>query len=138
ILMPPTAFLQRPIVWLRAISTYRGCTSGGPNFAYEMCVRRISAAECQGLDLSSWTVAFNGAEPVHQETLDRFATAFAPYGFQRDAFLPRYGLAEASLIVSGGPKPGKTTHYLADARALEAHRLQPPGYVDAPERLLVG
>ena len=138
ILMPPTAFLQRPVLWLKAISAYGGRTSGGPNFAYEMCVRKISADECQNLDLSSWTVAFNGAEPVHQETMDRFATAFAPYGFQRDAFLPCYGLAEASLIVSGGPKPGKTTHCVADARALEAHRLQPPSYEGAPERVLVG
>ncbi len=78
VLMSPVAFLQRPSRWLRAISRYRATTSGGPNFAYELCVRKVPAAERQGLDLSSWEVAFNGAEPVRPETLDRFAEAFAP------------------------------------------------------------
>src|SRR6185295_19068978 len=74
------------------------------NFAYDLCVRRIRPEQREGLDLSSWTVAFNGAEPVHKETLDRFAAAFEPCGFKREAFYPCYGLAEATLFVSGGAR----------------------------------
>src|SRR4051812_32506903 len=102
VLMSPVAFLQRPSRWLRAISRYRATTSGGPSFAYELCVRRIPAAERLGLDLSSWQVAFNGAEPVRAGTLERFAEAFGPCGFRREAFYPCYGLAEATLFVAGG------------------------------------
>src|SRR5215210_2557018 len=81
VLMPPLACLQRPVRWLRAIHRYRGTTSGGPNFAYELCVRKVGAEERAALDLSSWTLAFNGAEPVRAETLGRFAEAFAASGF---------------------------------------------------------
>ncbi len=138
ILMSPAAFLQRPARWLKAISNYRGRTSGAPNFAYEMCVSKITPEECDSIDLSSWTVAFNGAEPVHPETLDRFAARFGSYGFRRDVFLPCYGLAEASLIVSGGPKPNQPSQYVADARALEAHRVQPSSDEHAPVRVVAG
>jgi len=102
VLMPPSSFLQRPVKWLRAISDYKATTSGGPNFAYEYCVRKISETEKAGLDLSTWTTAFNGAEPVRVETLDRFGAAFAGCGFRREAFFPCYGLAEATLFVTGG------------------------------------
>ncbi|HEY6321839.1 MAG TPA: amino acid adenylation domain-containing protein [Thermoanaerobaculia bacterium] len=100
-LMSPLAFLQRPARWLEAISRYRATTSGGPNFAYELCARRHQEGETQTLDLGSWQVAFNGAEPVRAATLDRFAATFAPHGFRRAAFLPCYGLAEATLFVAG-------------------------------------
>jgi len=100
VLLAPTAFLQRPLRWLEALSQYRGTISGGPNFAYELCVRRISEAQKQTLDLSAWQVAFCGAERVRAETLERFAAAFASCGFQRRAFTPCYGLAEATLAVS--------------------------------------
>lgn len=103
-LMSPMAFLERPFRWLKAISLHKGTTSGGPNFAYDLCVRKVTAEQRAMLDLSSWEVAFNGAEPVRHETLERFVTAFAPCGFRRDAFYPCYGLAEATLMVSGGPK----------------------------------
>ncbi len=103
ILMSPLAFLQRPLRWLEAISRYRGTTSGGPNFAYDLCVRKIGEEERQGLDLGRWQVAFNGAEPIRADTLDRFAAAFEPHGFDRRAFFPCYGLAEATLFVTGGP-----------------------------------
>jgi acyl-CoA synthetase (AMP-forming)/AMP-acid ligase II/acyl carrier protein len=103
-LMSPLAFLQRPLRWLQAISRYRATTSGGPNFAYDLCVRRIDSQQRETLDLSSWEVAFNGAEPIRSETLDAFAEAFAPCGFRREAFYPCYGLAEATLLVSGGSK----------------------------------
>ena len=104
VLMPPAAFLQRPVRWLKAISRYKGTTSGGPNFAYELCARTIAEADRAELDLGSWDVAFNGAEPVSAGTLQRFAETFASCGFRREAFYPCYGLAEATLLVSGGTK----------------------------------
>ncbi|HVR99989.1 MAG TPA: fatty acyl-AMP ligase, partial [Thermoanaerobaculia bacterium] len=106
VLMSPWAFLQSPARWLRAISRYRATTSGGPDFAYDLCVRKVRPEQRAGLDLSSWTVAFNGAEPVRAETLERFAAAFAPCGFRREALYPCYGLAEATLFVTGGA-PGE-------------------------------
>ncbi|HYO12608.1 MAG TPA: amino acid adenylation domain-containing protein, partial [Thermoanaerobaculia bacterium] len=102
VLLAPLSFLQRPALWLETIFRYRSTTSGGPNFAYDLCVRKVGEAEKAGLDLSSWTVAFNGAEPVRAETIERFAAAFASCGFRREAFFPCYGLAEATLLVSGG------------------------------------
>jgi acyl-CoA synthetase (AMP-forming)/AMP-acid ligase II len=104
VVMSPASFLQRPARWLEAISRYRATTSGGPNFAYDLCVRKITAEDAAALDLSSWSVAFNGAEPVRAETLDRFASRFGPCGFRRAALYPCYGLAEATLIVTGGRK----------------------------------
>jgi amino acid adenylation domain-containing protein len=101
VLMAPLAFLQRPRRWLAAIGRYRATTSGGPDFAYALCAARLPPAERAGLDLTSWRVAFDGAEPVRAETLDRFAEEFAPCGFRREAFLPCYGLAEATLFVAG-------------------------------------
>jgi acyl-CoA synthetase (AMP-forming)/AMP-acid ligase II/acyl carrier protein len=102
VLMSPLSFLQRPARWLNAISRYEATTSGGPNFAYDLCVRKIGAEEREQLDLRSWTVAFNGAEPIRHGTIDRFVAAFEPCGFRREAFFPCYGLAEATLFVSGG------------------------------------
>ena len=102
--MSPVAFLQRPVRWLQAISHYKATTSGAPNFAYELCVNKITNEQRETLDLSSWDVAFNGAEPVRAETLERFANAFEPYGFRREAFYPCYGMAETTLIISGGFK----------------------------------
>jgi amino acid adenylation domain-containing protein len=148
VLMAPAAFLQRPRRWLEAISRYRGTTSGGPNFAYELCVRKIAPAEREGLDLASWTVAFNGAEPVRADTLERFAAAFAPSGFARRAFYPCYGLAEATLFVSGG-RPGEGARTAAvSAAALARHeavadagegalRLVSSGRPAAGQRLLI-
>ncbi|QSQ25697.1 LLM class flavin-dependent oxidoreductase [Pyxidicoccus parkwayensis] len=101
-LMSPIAFLQRPLRWLEAVSHFRGTCSGGPNFAFELCVRKARDADLSRLDLSSWELAFNGAEPVRHETMERFARTFAPHGFRREAFYPCYGLAETTLIVTGG------------------------------------
>lgn len=98
--MPPLAFLSRPERWLWAIHRHRGTVSPAPNFAYELCVRKIADKDLQGLDLSCWRAALNGAEPVHPTTLDRFVTRFAPYGFRRESMMPVYGLAEASLAVA--------------------------------------
>jgi fatty-acyl-CoA synthase len=100
VVMSPLAFLSRPDRWLWAIHKHRGTISPAPNFAYELCVRKIPDKDLQGLDLSSWRAATNGAEPVRSETLERFATRFAAYGFQREAITPVYGLAEATLAIS--------------------------------------
>ncbi|MDE0935016.1 MAG: aminotransferase class I/II-fold pyridoxal phosphate-dependent enzyme [Mariniblastus sp.] len=101
-LMSPVAFLTRPIRWLRAISDYGSRASGGPNFAYAWCTMKINDEDCEGLDLSSWKVAFNGAEPVSAAVMERFTEKFAPYGFSPEAFYPCYGMAETTLIVTGG------------------------------------
>ncbi len=99
-IMSPLAFLSRPERWLWAIHRHRATMSPAPNFAYELCLRRIADADLQGLDLSCWRAALNGAEPVRADTMERFAARFASYGFRREALLPVYGLAEASLAVS--------------------------------------
>ena len=100
VLMSPLAFLARPARWLRAIHQHRATLSGGPNFAYELCVRRVPESDLVDLDLSTWRMAFNGAEPVSAQTLARFSTRFAPYGFRPEAMVPVYGLAEAALGVA--------------------------------------
>ncbi|HEV2087264.1 MAG TPA: condensation domain-containing protein, partial [Cryptosporangiaceae bacterium] len=138
-LMSPLHFLEQPMRWLRAIDRFGATVSGGPNFAYDLCVRRCDPDQAARLDLSSWRVAFNGAEPVRPETLGRFAAAFAPSGFRPDAFLPCYGLAEATLIVSGhggrgsagdaGPteETGPPVPIVpVDRAALERHLVCPP------------
>lgn len=105
VMMTPLQFLKHPLRWLQEVTRYRATTSGAPNFAYEMCVaaaERRGAAALDGLDLSSWNLAFVGAEPVRAATLDRFASTFADAGFRREAFYPCYGLAEATLMVTGG------------------------------------
>lgn len=102
-LMPAVSFLMQPIRWLQAISRYRATISGGPNFAYELCNRRITSEQRETLDLSSWDVAYCGAEPVRSDTVKRFVATFASCGFRARAFHPCYGLAEATLMVSGGP-----------------------------------
>ncbi len=126
ILMSPASFLQRPYRWLQAISCYKGTTSGGPNFAYEQCVQRITQQQKETLDLSSWSVAFNGAEPVRQDTLELFATTFAECGFRPEAFYPCYGMAEATLIVSGGIKTA-----LAQVKTVEKSALSQNQIVEA-------
>jgi acyl-CoA synthetase (AMP-forming)/AMP-acid ligase II len=138
-LMSPAAFLQRPARWLRAISTLGATISGGPNFAYELCVRRISRAEREGLDLRRWRLAFNGAEPIRQSTLDAFHHMFASSGFDADAFRPCYGLAEATLLVATGrgastscgrPAPG------TDIRIIDPQTLRPSAG-DAPGEIWI-
>ncbi len=104
ILMSPEHFLQKPARWLSAITRYRATTSGGPNFSYDLCVRQVTESQRASLDLSSWTLAFNGAEPVRAATIERFSDAFRDCGFRRQAFYPCYGLAEATLLVTGGTR----------------------------------
>src|SRR5271155_4385721 len=130
--MSPLAFLSRPERWLWAIHRHRGTISPAPNFGYELCVRKIADKELEGLDLSSWRAAFNGAEPVHAETMERFAKRFAPYGFRRESLMPVYGLAEATLAVS---VPRLGTGYKVDrierAQFESAGRAVPVASVDA-------
>ena len=135
--MSPLSFLKRPAHWLGAISTYRGTHSQAPNFAYDQCVRRISSAERDGLDLSSWKAAGNAAEPINSDVLETFIRTFEPVGFRRDAAAPAYGLAEATLLVSS-TRPGAGPHVVEfDALALKEGRVAPatPG---APARKIVG
>ena len=117
--MSPAAFLQSPFRWLKAISRYRITHSGGPNFAYDLCLRKITEEQRATLDLSCWAVAFNGAEPIRRHTLEDFAEGFASCGFKMSAFYPAYGLAEATLKVTGGRKNSEPVFFTADASSLE-------------------
>jgi acyl-CoA synthetase (AMP-forming)/AMP-acid ligase II len=121
-LMSPMTFARWPLRWLAAISRYRAHTSGGPNFAFDACVARAARGDVPDLDLSSWQVAFNGAEPIRPETLRRFTKAFAPYGFRAEAFYPCYGLAEATLLVTGSGKGRGPRTVEADAAELGRSR----------------
>lgn len=124
VLMSPLIFLQRPVRWLKAISHYQATTSGGPNFAYDLCVQKINADDLVGVDLSSWEVAFNGAEPIQADCLERFADKFEPYGFRREAFYPCYGMAEATLIISGGLRSALPVIDTFDRASLEHHQVK--------------
>jgi acyl transferase domain-containing protein/acyl-CoA synthetase (AMP-forming)/AMP-acid ligase II len=122
-LMSPVAFLQKPFRWLQAISRYKATTSGGPDFAYDLACRQITPEQLASLDLSSWEVAFTGAEPVRAQTLARFAETFAPCGFRQEAFYPCYGMAETTLIVSGGEKSQAPIIQHVQAAALEKNQV---------------
>ncbi|TWT77704.1 putative long-chain-fatty-acid--CoA ligase FadD23 [Posidoniimonas polymericola] len=124
-LMTPTHFLQKPIRWLRTLSDTGAMISGGPNFAYELCLDRITDEEKRGLDLTQWEVAFNGAEPVRASTMRRFADAFAECGFRFESFYPCYGLAEATLMVAGKTKWQPPTVKSYDIEALKAGQAKP-------------
>jgi ABC exporter DevB family membrane fusion protein len=137
-LMSPAAFLSKPFRWLQAISRYKATTSGGPNSAYELCVRKIKPEQLESLDLSSWEVAFNGAEPLRAETLDRFVATFESCGFRREAFYPCYGITEATLFVSGGLKTRPPTVYEVSGVALEQNQVVPASGEQKDTRKLVG
>jgi acyl-CoA synthetase (AMP-forming)/AMP-acid ligase II len=121
-LMAPASFLQRPERWLQAISRLRATHSGGPNFAYELCVRKVTAAGRQSLDLSTWRTAYNGSEPVRLGTLQAFHRAFGECGFRWEAFKPAYGLAESTLLVSSAGPGDEPIALEADAAALSRGR----------------
>ncbi len=111
----PLAFLARPERWLWTIHARRATISPAPNFAYERCVRKIAQEDLEGLDLSSWRVALNGAEPIAPETLEGFQRKLAPHGFRKESLLPVYGLAESSLLLSSS-KPGTAPRIRSFAR----------------------
>jgi len=137
VVMSPVSFLQSPPRWLRAIGRYRATVSGGPNFAYDLCVRYATPALLESLDFSTWDTAFTGAEHIRLESLDRFADTFACCGFNRDAFYSAYGLTESSLMVSGGPPftPLVTIRVLNSG--LENNRVVETSPEDAHARALV-
>jgi acyl-CoA synthetase (AMP-forming)/AMP-acid ligase II len=120
ILMPNLSIMQQPVRWLRAISRYRATHSGGPNFTYDLCVRKVSQEQIAELDLTSWITAVNAAEPIREETLVRFSETFGPCGFRWSTFFPAYGLAESTLVVSGRHAPIFCT---ADKEALARNRV---------------
>ena len=136
-LISPLQFLRDPLSWLSQISELRGTIAGGPNFGFDRCVRRLSRDGPRSLDLRCWRVAFTGAEPVHAASLARFAAAFAPYGFCEEAFYPCYGLAEVTLMATGGRRGGGAAIRAFSRRGLqEGEAREPVGPRDRQE--LVG
>lgn len=119
VFMSPVDFLQKPYRWLKAISDYKGTLGGAPNFAYELCVNKVTEEQKATLDLTSWRTAFNGAEPVRYETMERFVAAFETAGFRREAFYPCYGMAEATLMLTGGAVSAAPVYKQFSAQALE-------------------
>jgi acyl-CoA synthetase (AMP-forming)/AMP-acid ligase II len=127
VLMTPNAFMQRPLSWLQAIHRYRAEVACGPNFGFDLCVARYRAAEMQDVDLSCLKVALNGAEPVHATTIESFAATFAPHGFERRAVFPAYGMAEATLLISGGRRGAGPVTRAVSRAGLQAHAVRAPG-----------
>jgi acyl-CoA synthetase (AMP-forming)/AMP-acid ligase II len=121
VLMAPVSFLQRPLSWLRAIHEYQAEVAGGPNFAFDLCVKRHRSEEMRGVDLSCWKLAYNGAEPVRAETIDRFAATFARYGFAANSAHPAYGMAEATLLISSGRRGASPIIRTVRRSALQHH-----------------
>lgn len=138
VLMSPRSFLQKPIRWLQTVSKYRATTSGAPNFAYDLCVDKVEEEDCSELDLSCWTLAFNGSEPVRAETIRRFTNRFGKYGFRERSFYPCYGLAEATLIVAGGDRLAKPTVRAFSKDALKRRKVEEVSLSDPDQRVLVG
>ena len=137
VLMAPNAFMQRPLNWLRAIHHYRAEVGCSPNFGYDLCVSRYRADQMEGIDLSSWKVALNGAEPVHADTIKLFGETFADHGFDPTAAFPAYGMAEATLLITGGRRgAGHVTRTVGRA-GLQSHMLGPPTD-QADVQILVG
>jgi fatty-acyl-CoA synthase len=128
VLLRPEQFLARPALWLRALSRHRGTLSAAPNFAYALCVRRIRDEELEGVDLSSWALALNGAEPISSDVAKRFVERFSPYGFDACALVPAYGLAEASLAVTFAPIRPVLRAVHVDARELATAGRVRPGH----------
>lgn len=138
VLMAPNTFVRQPSIWLQAISDYKATMAGGPNFAYNLAVERYSEERYKDLDLSSWTIALNGADVVRATSLERFVECFQRHGFETDSFLPCYGLAEATLFVSGGPVRSRTCIIEADAKLMENQSRILPPTSEETRRILVG
>ena len=137
VIMAPVGFMQRPLSWLRAIHDYRAEVAGGPNFAFDLCVRRYRSEELQGVDLSCWKVAINGAEPVRANTIDRFTATFAPHGFDSKSLQPAYGMAEATLLISANRRGTGPTSRKVDRDALQRNRIITPAR-ERDSQILVG
>jgi acyl-CoA synthetase (AMP-forming)/AMP-acid ligase II len=137
VVLSPTSFVQRPLIWLRAISRYRAEVSSAPNFAFDLCVSRFRAEQMEGVDLSCWKVAFNAAEPVRAATIEQFAAKFAPYGFDPRTMYPGYGMAEATLLISGGRRGDEVVTRGVSREALQQGMIVAPKS-GADAQVLVG
>ncbi len=136
--VPPPAFLQRPVRWLKAVSRVRPSHSGGPPFGFELCVDRITPEDRSTLDLAGWKVAAIGAEPIRPGTIDAFTRAFGPCGFRREAFYPCYGLAEATVFVTGGRVDDPPIVRRFDPSSLDPGQVARPSPEMPDGRALVG
>src|SRR5262245_3318736 len=136
ILLAPATFMHRPLIWLRAISDYRAEVAGAPNFAFDHCVDRFRLDQMQGVDLSCWKVAFNGAEPVRAATIRRFAEALVPFGFDAQAAYPCYGMAEATLLISGGRRGGGPVIRTVSGVALQRHQVSAPAEAEDAQEVV--
>lgn len=119
VIMPPESFLQKPVLWLEAITKYHGTISGGPNFGYNLCTQKVSIEEYQSLDLHGWRIAYSGSEPIRKKTLEEFSDKFKKSGFQSHYFYPCYGMAEATLMISGCSPNNEPVYFKAELEALE-------------------
>ena len=124
VLMAPVAFIEKPVRWLEAISNYKATVSGGPNFAFELCTEKINSENIKNLDLSSWKVAFSGAEPIRENTLQKFHKKYEGRGFSINAFYPCYGLAESTLLVSGGKRGASFKSLTIDKNMMKQNRVE--------------
>jgi 8-amino-7-oxononanoate synthase/acyl carrier protein len=136
--MSPLSFLSKPLRWLQAISKHKPTISGGPNFAYALCIEKIADEDCRGLDLSHWQVAFNGAEPVRADVLTAFSEKFKPFGFRADSHYPCYGMAETTLLVTGGDFNGPPITRAFDGECLDGLRVSRVNSETRKPRKLVG
>jgi acyl-CoA synthetase (AMP-forming)/AMP-acid ligase II len=126
VLMSPNTFMQRPLLWLRAVHDYRAEVAAAPNYGFDLCVSRLRADQMAGIDLSSWRIALTGAEPVRAETLERFVAAFAPYGLAPGAVFPAYGMAEATLMITAARRGGGYVTRTVSNAGLQAHAVRSP------------
>ena len=138
VMMSPMTFLQRPARWLQGISKHNVTISGGPNFAFQLCADKIDDDELNGVDLSSLEVAFNGAEPIRSSTIDAFTHRFEKFGFRRSAFLPCYGMAETTLLVTGGPIETRPVATTFDRTALDERKVAAVSADHESARRLIG
>jgi acyl-CoA synthetase (AMP-forming)/AMP-acid ligase II len=136
VLLAPVTFIQRPLKWLRAIHNYRAEVAGAPNFAFDLCVQRFRADQVRDLDLSCWKLAFNAAEPVRADTIERFAGTFGPYGFEPRVMYPLYGMAEATLLISAGRRGDGPIIRTVSRDAFQRHQVTVPASSDDAHRVV--
>jgi acyl-CoA synthetase (AMP-forming)/AMP-acid ligase II len=136
VLLAPVTFIQRPLKWLRAIHNYRAEVAGAPNFAFDLCVQRFRADQVRDLDLSCWKLAFNAAEPVRADTIERFAATFGPYGFEPRVMYPLYGMAEATLLISAGRRGDGPIIRTVSRDAFQRHQVAAPASSDDAHRVV--
>jgi acyl-CoA synthetase (AMP-forming)/AMP-acid ligase II len=136
VLLAPATFIQRPLQWLRAIHNYRAEVGGAPNFAFDLCVRRFRADQVKDLDLSCWKLAFNAAEPVRADTIERFAETFGPFGFEPRAMCPLYGMAETTVLISGGRRGAGPVIRTVSRDAFQRHQIAVPAGRDDVHRVV--